>query len=423
MRRWGKSATAALLAISIAGSAWMGHSTAAVQPSIGIILDDVPLTLGAKPLIKNNVTMVPFRALANALGITVTWDAKTKSIIAIGEVNGATKKVILVVGKKTALVNGAVVALGAAPLVVDQQTLIPLSFFGTQFGAQVGWSKATNLINIVSPKKKMHLRAFYALNSYSQRARIATMDSVVFGWGHLDENGELVLAGGDFNWPEPAGDITAESLIKSSADQGAKPYFMVFSGDDKGELTKMLSDETLRNNSIDKLVQLATDKGFQGIMLDFEGLGWKLDPIAQQKLLNDYVRLLDPKLEAIGVQLSLAVPPPNSDYKGYDYKTLATYADDLVVMAHDYQGPNVVSTTPQPIDRVEQAIKMTLSAGVKADQIILGIDLNSESTTTVDDKLGLAKRYGLKGASFWRLTFFSDAYAEAIGKVVERVGE
>ncbi|BBI33767.1 stalk domain-containing protein [Cohnella abietis] len=425
MNRLRKSTVATVIGLTILGGTSIGSfsSAAAVKPEINIILDDIPLTLGTKPLLYNNVNLVPFRALANNLGISVTWEAKTKTIYAESQVDGATRKVVLQVGKKTATVDGKTVALLAAPMIVDNQTLIPLGFFGTQFGAQVSWNKATNSIIIVSPKKKMHLRAFYALKSFANRDRIEAMDSVAFGWTRLTEDGELTLKGKDFYWPEAAGEITPESLVTDAASKGAKPYLMVFSGDDKGELTKMLSDETLRSNAIDNIVRLTRDNSFGGVLLDFEGLGWKLDPKAQQKLLNDFVRALDKELNDLNVELSLAVPPPNSDYKGYDYKTLASIADDLVVMAHDYNPKGTLDPKPEPNAKVEEAIQLLLKAGVAKDKIILGISLWSETTSTVDDKLGLAKRYGLKGASFWRLSFYGPEFANAIDKVVERVGE
>ncbi len=423
MNIWGKRAIAAVMGLSIISNASIGASAAAVKPEIRIVLDDVPLSFGVAPTIKNNVTLVPFRTIAQALGIDVKWESKTKSVRAQGEINGATRKVVLRIGQKKAEVDGKSVTLLSAPLIVNEQILIPLSFFGTQFGAKVGWSSATNTVTIVSPKKAMHLRAFYAMGSFSQRSRIASMDSIAFGWTRINEKGELTLEGVDFNWPEAAGDITPESLVKDAASQGAKPYLMVFSGDVNGELTKMLSDETLRNIAIENIVRLAQDNDFGGVLLDYEGLGLRLDPLGQQKLLNDYVQLIDKKLTAAGVKLSLAVPPPNSSFKGYDYKTLASFADDLVVMAHDYNPKGTPDHTPEPNAKVEEAINMMLTAGVDKDQIILGISLWNETTATVDDKLGLAKRYGLKGASFWRLTFYGEDFAATIDRVVEKAGE
>jgi hypothetical protein len=425
MNNWGKAAIAALIGLSVFNSAWAGSNVAAaaVIREIKIVLDDIPLSVGVSPVIKNNVTLVPFRTIANAIGISAVWESKTKSVRAQAEINGITKKVVLMLGQKKAVVDSKSVELLAAPMIVNGQVLIPLNFFGTQFGAKVGWNSATSTVTIVSPKKQMHLRAFYAMGSFNQRERIASMDSVAFGWTRINENGELTLDGVDFNWPKAAGDITPESLIKDTFSQGVKPYLMVYSVDGKGELTKMLSDETLRSHSIENIVRLAQENSFGGVLLDFEGLGLNLDPLGQQKLLNDYARLLEKELTAIDVKLSLAVPPPNSVYKGYDYKTLTSMADDLVVMAHDYNPKETPDHTPEPNTKVEEAIKLMLAAGVPKDKLILGISLWNETTATVDDKLGLAKRYRLKGASFWRLTFYGPDFANAIDSVVEKVGK
>ncbi|WP_239614575.1 stalk domain-containing protein [Cohnella mopanensis] len=424
MKPWEKSVAAVIASLCILGSSTLGSSSAMANTTeIKIVLDDVPLSMGVSPIIKNNVTMVPFRSLAKALGIKVTWDSKTKTVLASGVINGAEKNVSLQLGQKTAVVDGQSVALLTAPLMMNQQVFIPLNFFGTQFGAKVGWSQQTNTVSITSAKKAMHLRAFYAMGSFAQRERIQSMDSVAFGWARIDENGGLTLEGKDYYWPAAAGETTPESLVSDAVANGAKPYLMVYAVDGKGELTKMLSDESLRNSSIDKIVSLASDHGFGGVLLDFEGLGLRLDPLGQQKLLNDYVQAIDKKLEAVGVKLSLAVPPPNSSFKGYDYKTLSKLADDLVVMAYDYNPKGTPDHTPEPYAKVEEAITQMLQAGVPANQIILGISLWSETTGTVDDKLGLAKRYGLKGASFWRLTFYGNDFATAIDNVVEKVGK
>lgn len=428
MNKWGKTALATMLGLTIVSAMPPLTPTAtaaatAASSNIKVMLDNYPLAFNVAPTVKNNVTLVPFRTLAKALGIRVVWESASKSVRAEAIVDGVTRKVVLQIGQKTAAVDGKSVSLLTAPIIVKQQALIPLNFFGTQFGAKVGWSSATQTITIVSPKKKMHLRAFYALKSFSQRARISSMDSVAFGWSRINERGELVLDGADYNWPEAAGDITPESLIKDSTGQGAKPYLMVYSVDGKLELTKMLSDETLRNRSIDGIATLVEDNEFGGVLLDLEGLGYKLDPLGQQELLNNYVKLLVERLEPLGATVSIAVHPPNSTYKGYDYKTLALLAEDLVVMAYQYHPLGTPDHTPQPMNQVDDAITIMLKAGVPANKLILGIDLWSETVDSVDDKLGLAKRYGLKGVSFWRLTFYGDEFAQAIDKAVEKAGD
>lgn len=423
MNSWGKTAISALLGFTLISGVSVTPSATAAAIPISIVLDDVPLSFSASPMIKNNVTVVPFRTIAQALGITVEWDNANRVVRAQGLVDGLLKKVVLKVGQKTATVDGESVSLVTPPVMVNAQVLIPLSFFSTQFGAHVGWSNETKTVSIQSPKKQMHLRAFYALGSFQQRARISSMDSVAFGWSRINENGEFILDGDDYYWPDAAGEITPESLIQDSAADGAKPYLMVYSVDGKGELTKMLSDETLRDRSIESLVTLVRDKGFGGVVVDFEGLGLNLDPLQQQKLLNSYVKLLVDQLSPLGTTVSVAVPPPNGSYKGYDYKTLASLAEDLILMAYDFHPVGTPNNTPEPNAKVEQAISMMLEAGVPKNKLILGISFGSESALTVDDKLGLAKRYGLKGASFWVLKLYNDEFANAIDRVVQKVGQ
>lgn len=86
-------------------------------------------------------TMVPVRAVAEALGAIVDWDGKARQVkIAAG---GDT--VVLTLGAPTAQVNGESVELpGRVPAVVarygeTERTLVPLRFVSEQLHAQVEW--------------------------------------------------------------------------------------------------------------------------------------------------------------------------------------------------------------------------------------------------------------------------------------------
>ena len=122
---------------------------------------------------------------------------------------------------------------------------------------------------------------------------------------------------------------------------------MVYALDGNGELTKVLSDSSLRQKSIEGIKTAIQEYGFGGVVLDFEGLGFKLDAIEQQQLLNQYVKQLRESLPR-EIAISLAVPPLNSAYKGYDYKTLATLADDLIIMAYQYNPAGTKAQVAEP---------------------------------------------------------------------------
>lgn len=402
--RIGKTAAATILAISLLGTT-ANLNDAYAAPAISVLLDDVPLKFDAAPLIDKGVTYVPFRTVGEALGISITWNSKAQTVKAIGKVKGQATEVLLQVGSTTATVNGEKVKLAAPPVQREGRVLIPLSSFSSQFGVNVGWNQSTRTVSLVSPQREMHLRAFYALQSYKEIDLVPSMNSVAFGWSRIDREGQFTLQGDEYQIPAAAGDVTPKSIVADAAKQSIKPYLMVYSLDGNGELTKVLSDSSMRQKSIEGITAAIAENGFGGVVLDFEGLGFKLDAVEQQKLLNNYVKQLKDSLPK-DIALSLAVPPLNSAYKGYDYKTLASLADDIIIMAYQYNPVGTKSQVSEPNSLVDQAIQLALDAGVSKQKLLLGISLNSETSSSIDDKLGLAKRYDLKGAAFWRLGLF-----------------
>ncbi|WP_458126789.1 stalk domain-containing protein [Paenibacillus sp. Z3-2] len=403
-KRAGKIAAVTVIALSILGSTSnIGGAYAA--PSISVHLDDVPLKFDAAPRVDKGVTYVPFRTVGQALGIDIIWNSKSQTVKATNTVKGQTTEVLLQVGSTTATVNGRKVTLAAAPVQREGRVLIPLSSFSNQFGVSASWNQATKTVSLVSPQREMHLRAFYALQSFQEKDLVTSMNSVAFGWSRIDREGQFTLQGDEYRLPAAAGDITPQSIVADAADQQIQPQLMVYALDGNGELTKVLSDSSLRQKSIEGITAAVAEHGFGGVVLDFEGLGFKLDAVEQQKLLNAYVKQLKSSLPQ-DTALSLAVPPLNSAYKGYDYKTLASIADDLIIMAYQYNPVGTKSQVPEPNSLVDQAIQLALQAGVPKNKLLLGISLSSETPSSVDDKLGLAKRYDLKGAAFWRLGLF-----------------
>ncbi|MGQ8872397.1 stalk domain-containing protein [Paenibacillus sp. TSA_86.1] len=412
MQRTGKIAVAAVMTLSVMSSipATQVHKLDAA-PAISVQLDHVPLKFDAAPRIDQGVTYVPFRTVGEALGIGISWNNKTQTITAVNTSKDKTTKVVLQVGSKTATVNGTQVKLAAAPVQREGRVLIPLSSFSSQFGVRTGWDQATRTVSMISPQREMHLRAFYAIKAYNEIDLLPSMNSVAFGWSRIDRDGTFTLEGKEYQVPAAAGEVTPKSIVADAARQQIQPSLMVYALDGNGELTKVLSDSSLRQKSMDGIKTAVQEYGFGGVVLDFEGLGFKLDAVQQQQLLNQYVKQLRESLPQ-GIAISLAVPPLNSAYKGYDYTTLATIADDLIIMAYQYNPAGTKAQVAEPNSLVDQAIVLALKAGVPKDKLLLGININSETPASVGDKLGLAKRYDLKGAAFWRLGLFRTYNAE-----------
>lgn len=376
-----------------------------------IMLDNYPLDFQAEPIIVQGNTMVPFRGIAEALGIEVLWNAKDKTVTANQMAADGKKVVVLQLNQKTAKVNGQAVQLSAAPFARTGTTYIPLSFFSKQFGAQVSWDQKTKVVSLQSPPKKMYSMAFYAVKAFGERQYIPQFDTVGFGWARLQEDGTITTSGKDFYWPQAAGEITPEGIVDQAKQEGTSPYLMVFASDRKNELTKMLEDSALRDKAIAEIVQLATDKNFSGIVLDFEGLGLSGDIGKAKRDYNEFVTRLAKESKAANLKLSLALHPLNGAYRGYDYKTLATVADDLIIMAYEYTGKKA----PEPLDKVNESIKLALKE-VPKEKLVLGISTWSENEKTISSVIGLAKRHQLKGTALWRLGLIGEASKVQIDK-------
>ena len=107
-----------------------------VVMSIGsneIIINDAKGTIDAAPMIQNDRTYVPFRALAEAFGAEVAYDEATQAVTA--ELNGVT--VVMTIGSATYTVNGAEKTMDVAPFITGSRTMIPVRFAAEAFGIKV----------------------------------------------------------------------------------------------------------------------------------------------------------------------------------------------------------------------------------------------------------------------------------------------
>ena len=108
-------------------------------PEIKVTLDGAVLSFVVPPQIINGRTMVPLRAIFEAMGAEVDWDPDTETVTATkGDV-----VVILTIGDTAPTVNGEVVELDQAGVIIDGRTLAPLRFVAEAFGGDVDWVEAT----------------------------------------------------------------------------------------------------------------------------------------------------------------------------------------------------------------------------------------------------------------------------------------
>ena len=109
-----------------------------------VFLDGQKLTFDQPPIIEDGRTLVPLRAIFEAMGADVTWDAESQTATAV---RGDTV-VVLKLGSTTPTVNGQVQRLDVPAKVLNGRILAPLRFVGEAFGGTVDWDAATQRIAI-----------------------------------------------------------------------------------------------------------------------------------------------------------------------------------------------------------------------------------------------------------------------------------
>ncbi len=98
----------------------------------------------AAPVIENERTLVPLRAIAEALGATVDWNNDTREItVTKGETT-----VKMTVGSLNYTVNGADNTMDTAPVITNSRTLVPLRALSEALGKVVYWNNDKQIISI-----------------------------------------------------------------------------------------------------------------------------------------------------------------------------------------------------------------------------------------------------------------------------------
>ena len=112
-------------------------------------VNGVSNTLDSPPVIKNNRTLLPIRAVIESLGGTVGWDATERKVT----VTLGSKTIELWIGKNIAKVNGTDTPIDSTnskvvPEIINSRTMLPLRFVTENLGCDVQWDGGTQTITI-----------------------------------------------------------------------------------------------------------------------------------------------------------------------------------------------------------------------------------------------------------------------------------
>lgn len=120
------------------------------EGEIQITVNSKPLVTDVPPEITEGRTMVPMRAVFEALGADVNWIGEEQMIIA----TSGTKIIVLKIGASilnycdVSTQENKNITLDVVPVIKDGRTLIPLRAVSEALGATVDWNGETRAITI-----------------------------------------------------------------------------------------------------------------------------------------------------------------------------------------------------------------------------------------------------------------------------------
>jgi len=119
-------------------------SVSAFASEITVVVNGTTLSFDQPPINESGRTLVPVRAITEALGAEVEWEQSTKTVT-------ATKDDIIVtiqIDNDTLYKNSEEITLDVPAMLVGERTLIPVRAIAESFGAEVGWEESTQTVTI-----------------------------------------------------------------------------------------------------------------------------------------------------------------------------------------------------------------------------------------------------------------------------------
>ncbi len=139
-----------VVCILLSAFAVMGES---VQEKIKVSVNGEFIETDTAPYIKNDRTLVPMRAIFEALGAEVAWEDKTKTAIAVKD----DVEVKITIGENVLYKNGEAIELDVAAEITNDRTMLPVRAISEAFGATVAWDNDNRTVNIFTETKVIRI--------------------------------------------------------------------------------------------------------------------------------------------------------------------------------------------------------------------------------------------------------------------------
>ena len=219
------------------------------QP-IKVMIDGRYIDFDVQPQLINDRTMVPVRAIFEALGANVDWDDATWTVIS----DKGDTKVTLAINDNILYKNGVGIELDVPAQLVDSRTLVPVRAISEAYGCWVDWNNELNTVIIVS-----NLNTAEVMNVGGQSVSAGYFNYCLY-------NMELIFAQSlgmsveqvEQSWYSGLGDVSVGKYI---TDMTTENISMIKAGKSNAKQKKIsLTDEELKKIE-DSVAALKADVG------------------------------------------------------------------------------------------------------------------------------------------------------------------
>jgi spore germination protein YaaH len=170
-------------------------------------------------------------------------------------------------------------------------------------------------------------------------------------------------------------DWNTTPMISYAHARGVKVVIVVTDFGDS-QITSVLADTLKQNTLIASLISLLTARSGDGVNIDFEGVN-----VSQRANLVAFMRKLSQRVKAVNPAAEISMASPAVDWsKSWDFASLSSICDYLVLMGYDYYYGGSANAGPNaPLEATGGGISVTnsvttyLAAGVASGKLLLGL--------------------------------------------------
>ena len=122
----------------------------AEKTEITVKIDGTEIKFDQPPILVNDRTMVPLRAIFEGLKAVVTWENDTNTVIAFKD----DTTISVQIDNNKMFKNSEVIELDAAPILVSDRTLVPVRAISEAFNCKVDWDEKNLEVIITTADEK-----------------------------------------------------------------------------------------------------------------------------------------------------------------------------------------------------------------------------------------------------------------------------